>query len=265
MPDLFSLRAAALSEFRSHGLRAALLLGACLAVAGAPARADSLVESFAGGLSTVHWTLYPEVSSIAVSAGELLLTQGAGAGPGLAFNPTMLGDFDARIDYRLVSWGFNNQARLGLGVQPPAGGSPWLAMERLSDDGFVSGNEGYLTHFTQVGLISSQPTTDRSGSLRVQRVGNTLTGSYWNGSAWSVVGSDTRDGYAGPQTLYLALWWEGAPPVGTQVALDNFRVDAPGTTIPAVPEPGPAGLWSVGALLLGALSRRRAARRPMSR
>lgn len=231
---------------------AALVVGGL--IFGANSYADSIVDGFDSGISSFYWTQHipSGSSSIVGSGGEVLMTQGNDTsgilGPYLEFNYLITGDFDARIDYRLINWPVNNQERIGIILASPDGLSAVAAVERISDDEFVSGNEGYLTHFLN-GTISV-PTADIAGTLRLTRTGDTVAGYYWGGSGWSLVNSySSALNNPGPSPLYLPIWWQTAPTVGVQIAFDNFYLEAPGTTIPQVPVP-PA-LWLFGSGLVG--------------
>jgi hypothetical protein len=238
--------------YRMKRMTAILISGVLLNTANV--YADSITDGFDTGISSLYWTQHTPggSSSIVGSGGEVLMTQGNDAGgilgAYLEFKYLLTGDFDARIDYRLINWPVNNQERIGIILAAPDGVSAIAAVERISDDGFVAGNEGYLTHFLN-GTISV-PTTDTAGTLRLTRTGDTVAGYYWSGSGWSLVNSySSALNNPGPSPLYLPIWWQAAPTVGVQIAFDNFFLDAPGTTIPQVPVP--AAIWLLGSGLIG--------------
>lgn len=136
-----------------------------------------------------------------------------------------------------------------------AGPTAQLLIERISDSQYDPTRVGevYLTDFTGQGILGT-PTTDRSGTLRLQRIGDTVEGAYRDGTGWAVIGTYALPGEgAVPRTMGFGIF--GGQPVtpGVRVAFDNFYLDAASLT---VPEPASAALWLFG-LGAVALARRR--------
>jgi hypothetical protein len=133
-----------------------------------------------------------------------------------------------------------------------------LLIERVSDRTVGVGTEIYVTDFTGQGILGT-PTTDRAGTLQLQREGDTVRGSFLAASGWQVIGTYQVAGEgAVARSIGFAIF-PGAPTTaGVRVALDNFRLQGP-----AVPVPEPAGalLFAVGLGGLLVRSRWRARRR----
>lgn len=126
------------------------------------------------------------------------------------------GDFDMRVDYRLLAWPPLNGIRVGLGADLP---NP-PAVERTSREG----QEVYLTHFDD-GILGLTPTDASRGTLRLIRTGKTVTGYYRSGDDWAPV-------HAGPVTdadvrFHVAAWSQGGEFTGhpVKVAFANFVLD----------------------------------------
>lgn len=219
--------------------------------------AGTYADAFDTGIQPSHWTVHAgPTSTIEARNGEVVVTLGTDAGAYLAFNFPLSGDFDARADYRLITWPPNNQTRIGISLPQPGGLAAFGAVERISDGGFVPENEGYVTHFLDG--ITAVARNDSSGTLRLARTGTTLTGYFRDGNDWVAIASSTNPQYTALSPVYLPVWWEGAPAAGTAVAFDNFVLDAPGTNIPAIPEPHAWLLLGAGLAGLAALRRLRA-------
>lgn len=244
--------------------RAALLTGGLLLPMLASALGIDYRDSFDGPALDSNWWTTGQTgdSTLALVDGRVVLTQGAQfGGASLALKPWIIGDFTATVDYTLLNWPANNQERLVLNAY--ASDDDQLGLLRLSDTRYDtpypwfwppdhSPGEAYLFSSTVLGL----PTNDLTGTLRLQRQGDVVTGSFWNGSGWTEAGHRQWAGEADvPRLLGLGLF--STPELttaGVQVALDNFAL------ITAVPEPQTWALWLAGAALLGARGRRAARR-----
>jgi PEP-CTERM motif len=232
----------------AHPRQLALAL-ALLGLAGA-AQALTFTDSFDSGvIDPVWWTAGAEGGSSVVAVnGRLELTQGASGFAALSMKLPVTGDFSATLDYALLEWPADNQERLVLNAW--AGPTQQLLIERISDSQYDTTRVGevYITDFTGQGLLGT-PTTDRSGTLRLQRSGNVVQGSFRNGSDWTVIGTYNHpgEGEVG-RLLGFGIFGGNTTTAGVKVALDNFALNAP--TMP-VPEPGAlwlllAGLGSLG-------------------
>ena len=130
------------------------------------------------------------------------------------------GDFDARVQYKLLTWPAASGARVQLSawIFPT---STWSAAARtstLSGDR-IDGNIGGLSN----GVSSSA----NAGTLRIERHGATMTSLYLdaNGAWRTLVSADAT----GPVTIGLQLFASGHD-WGRQdvsAAFDNFSVSAP--------------------------------------
>lgn len=203
-------------------------------------------------LDTFWWTADADTgTTIAQTGGRIVMTQSAPTAnsleANLAFNFEIIGDYTAQVDYSLVKWGSDNYERMGIRT-------PGIAVERISDARFVSGAEGYLTD--SLSVLKSTSTTDTSGKLQVQRTGNTVAGSYWNGAGWTEIGSYTFGSAANGDSLWLSIWPFDLKS-SIEVAFDNFYLNAPGWQGPTLPGPGPnpvpepATMILLGAGLIG--------------
>ena len=185
-------------------------------------------------LDTFWWTADADTgTTIAQTGGRIVMTQSAPTAnsleANLVFNFGIIGDYTAQVDYSLVKWGSDNYERMGIRT-------PGIAVERISDARFVSGAEGYLTD--SLSVLKSTPTTDTSGKLQVQRTGNTVAGSFWNGAGWTEIGSYTFGSTANGDSLWLSIWPFDLKS-SIEVAFDNFYLNAPGWQGPTLPRPRP--------------------------
>jgi hypothetical protein len=204
----------------------------------------------AGVIDPAWWTVSTSGGSTLLAANQRIeVSQGAGGAAGVTFNVAIQGDFTARVDYTLLSWPSDNKERVALAaVLSPA---QQLLIERVSDSTVGAGTEIYVTDFTGQGILGT-PTTDLAGTLQLERIGDTVTGAYWTGSGWQVIGtySDAGEGER-PRTIGFAMF-PGVPVTsGVSVAFDDFFLDGP--NVP-VPEPATALLLAAGLALLASRS-----------
>lgn len=194
------------------------------------------------------WTVTTTGTSAIVAAnGRVELTQGSTGFAALGFVMPIVGDFVVTVDYHLIDWPANNQERLVLNAY--GGPTNQLVIERISDTQYDPGpqrtGEVYLTDFPGQGILGT-PTADRSGTLRLERSGDAVRGSFLDGSGWNVIGTHFRvDEGSLARTMGMGLFAGNTTTTGVKVALDNFTVYAP------VPEPQTYALLAGGLVLLG--------------
>jgi hypothetical protein len=187
-------------------------------------------------------------NTISQEGGRLFMTQtNYSGGSGMGFNFKITGDFEMKVDYTLVNWPSDNYERVGLNA------SSFGAVERSQHPGWFG--ESYVNHFSALGDgVYTAGTTDLSGTLRMLRSGNTVTGSYWNGSDWTVIREYTGLALTNETFVGFSIW-NGYASVPVKVAFDNFYISAPETLNP-VPIPASALLLGPGLAGLAGLRRR---------
>ncbi len=137
------------------------------------------------------------------------------------------GDFDMQVDFDLLTWPPANGVRVGLGT-------PMATMERTSfngGDGFGT-REVYVVDLRGGGgglVITPGSTGDASGKLRLGRMGNTVTGYYYdpaNSNPWVTLGSYSGPGMAADAQVALGSWSHdyAFADVNVAMAFDNFTV-----------------------------------------
>lgn len=135
------------------------------------------------------------------------------------------GDFDARIDYRLLNWPAANGTVVGMNVAFP---SNVINLVRASRS---SGQEDY-TFATPSGSHRTLDTTDTSGGLRMTRVGTLVTSYIRTGARWESFYSAHHRGFV---TLQFLLWAGGSTFAhkDVSVAFDNFVLKTPNGLVAA--------------------------------
>jgi hypothetical protein len=148
------------------------------------------------------------------------------------------GDFDVTVEYWLtpppLTWPASNGVRIAL--RAAAGND--LA-ERVSlapfptDQGQYSGpREVYLTDFDDGVQGFADATGHLAGVLRLTRIGSTVTGYYWNGSAWVVIHSYAPTSTADTRIVIAAFTNSAVFQAQNVVmAFDNFIVNPPATWV----------------------------------
>ncbi len=116
----------------------------------------------------------------------------------------MRGDYDIQVDYEVLTWPYANGVRLGLA-------DDHANMTRLSSGrqpgDYPGGPDLYLTTFdTADHVVGITPTSDLSGKLRLERVGDTLTSYYFANGAWTFVASYSDPAYTQDTAFYLGSW-----------------------------------------------------------
>lgn len=163
----------------------------------------------------------------------LLMTNPAGPSyAGVQSTCAVGGDFDVRVDYRLLFWPAHQSHTLRLAATDVPQGN-------LGQSGVLRAS--YLSEVYQFRSQISDPvtnpppqveTSDRSGTLRLVRTGTTLAGYHGSGAAFTLLG--TAPTTTAPTRFGLDLSFpDDAPPsaVSSRVAIafDNFQV--PGGTV----------------------------------
>jgi hypothetical protein len=201
-----------------------LMAAALMLLPAPPANAGTFSDSFSEDtLNPFWWTVDTSSGNctVAITNGSLVMTQGSIGQAFLNFNPLLPGDLSATVDYSLLNWPYNNGERIGLRTSIGA-------VERISDNNF--GGEMYVTDVNST--INITPTSDSSGTLKLQRTGTVTTGFYLHNGSWTQIGS-TDSHNSADCLISLSIWPAGITP-GVQVAFGNFTVTAPGWA--AVPQ-----------------------------
>jgi len=234
--------------------------------ASSAAIAGTYVDNFDSGLvNPTYWTIdTTEGSTLTPVNGRLEMVQGTGpmvgSGAHLIFNFAITGDFTVDVDYQLLNWPANNYERVGISTGAPYPVTTALAAVARGSDPNYQFNENYASFFYGTGWPYVQfftESTDMSGRLRMERVGQTMSGYYWKDSAWVLIGSHANASQLVPITgLTFGIWDFTSDTPGVKVAFDNFALNAPGTDIPLVPEPETWAMLIAGLGLLGLKLRR---------
>jgi dipeptidyl aminopeptidase/acylaminoacyl peptidase len=140
---------------------------------------------------------------------------GSNIGAHVGANCLLNGDFDAQVDYQLLTW--------------PAGDSVNVGITAFFTNGVIDRTTNAFGDFYNSSLdpvFQSVPTEDQSGSLRLVRSGATITSYYRSpGGDWVQLASAP----AQQTTAIVALSFKSYSDFGHQtakVAFDNFRLDA---------------------------------------
>jgi hypothetical protein len=127
-----------------------------------------------------------------------------------------LGNFDARVDYEVLEWPPTN----GVAVQLNLWFTSATSFSILRESKAI---EQYTTWHQPNG--HSTPTTDARGSLRIRRVGNTVSMLYKANGRWTSLGAGWSNG--APMISLQAMATDesfGDKPV--LIAFDNFVITA---------------------------------------
>jgi DNA-binding SARP family transcriptional activator len=142
----------------------------------------------------------------------------------------LLGDFDARVEFELLTWPEASGATLDMGAYfTHAESTPYIA--RFS---FSSGGDGYSSWFPP--NLVPVATMDTAGSLRLRRHRGVMTTYYRHAGRWVKINSGAAPG---ARTIVLQLY-AGADFAhkAVRVALDNFSAEAEAVDCaPGIPVP----------------------------
>jgi hypothetical protein len=110
------------------------------------------------------------------------------------------GDFDVQADFSLLNWPANNGAQLGLTIDQANDFSIFRRSRGVNEGG---GGEIYFTMIK--GQMTQVATSGTGGKLRITKVGNTMSGYYWDGTAWQLVGTGTDPSFSAITHIGLNL------------------------------------------------------------
>jgi len=184
--------------FTSTMLRSAtlVLVAVALSIPIAQTRAQEFIDSFGGGaIDPQVWSveLYGSGAQVAVQDQQLEFFFPASAS-GIEFGVRLVsvfqlhGDFDIRVDFRLLQWPDFNGVRTAIALTDNYFDDYGMERSSLSASEPLGAQEVYVADFGPIVLV---PTTDTTGSLRLVRSGSTQTGYYRAGGMWIPVHTDT--------------------------------------------------------------------------
>jgi hypothetical protein len=170
----------------------------------------SIIHDGTGGF--LQWTNGRLEMSIAADGAPAPGESNIGAHVGA--NCLLFGDFDAQVDFQLLTWPVGDSVNVGINAFFTNG-----SINR-STTTFGDSYQSFIDPF-----FNSVPTQDQSGSLRLVRSGATMTSYYLNAGNWVQLAS----GPAQQTPAIVALSFKSFGDFGHQaakIAFDNFRLDA---------------------------------------
>jgi len=169
----------------------------------------SIIHDGTGGF--VQWTNSRLAMTI---AGDGVADSNSSLGVHVGANCLLSGDFDAQVDYQLLTWPTGDGINVGIQAFFTNG-----TVSRSTD----SFGDSYNTFLDPI--FNAVPTQDQSGSLRLVRSGGTITSYYKSGGAWVQLATAP----AQQTTAIVGLFFKSFGGFGHQtakIAFDNFRLDA---------------------------------------
>jgi hypothetical protein len=143
------------------------------------------------------------------------------------------GDFDVRVDFRLLTWPAQNFHSIRLVARDlPQGDIGLVGVYRNSY------NDELYQFRTADGLTGEVFRADFAGRLRLQRTGSTIEASYWDGVEFVLLGSAPTTDAATAFVIDFASP-EPTAPASVTVAFDNFRIKAGTPVCPDIAIPSP--------------------------
>jgi hypothetical protein len=160
---------------------------------------------------------------VTLQGGQVVVTIAADGAPGGTYDNvgahvgtqcSFPADFDARVDFTLLEWAAADNVRAGLNAYYADG-----FVGRISSSAW---GDQYASWVAPVnGPVSL---AEPAGSLRIARVGSTMTTYFWHNGRWVALASGASSGAAviGLEAIAGADFGHQE----TRVAFDNFTVDA---------------------------------------
>ena len=180
-----------------------------------PCCLGNITDDFSDGLLSPFFRNASNCGAPAENSGKLVFSLPNGC-PGVGIIEfdmkgeiyRVCGDFDAQVDFELVSW----PATSGWRFSPfyafwPDGSGFVMVIERYkqaSTDGCTPAIDCYKSWAPSSDNCSSTmiPTGDMQGRFRIQRTGTTISSYYWSGSSWVLV--RTRTVGTGPVAIGMS-------------------------------------------------------------
>ena len=153
---------------------------------------------------------------------EMLRTQPGSGYLGLLSKCSVSGDFDVRVDFRLLNWPPDNRHTVRLAAQdlsPQSIGHLGIYRNSYGDENYEFRADGVIG----VSVVAT------AGTMRLTRVGSTVRGFYTDGAGLLQLGSTTA---TTNNTDFLLDFSspESFAPGNIHIAFDNFRVNS-GTVV----------------------------------
>jgi len=188
----------------------ALLLVALSSFGTTTASADTVYDDFKTKWRPIEFGIGAS-SEMVRNRLEITLDEAAGSGgddffaSGLFSTCALKGDFDIRASYRLLVWPSQNGTRVALflGSLAELGSDAGIYVERdsFSPADAAPAPEEYIFFGDNGQTYSEQETDHTAGTLRLRRIGPTVTGYYRSGSTWIELGTSV----VGTQSLRFGV------------------------------------------------------------
>jgi len=206
---------------------AGFMLLALLLMSFSPAYGGTISETFTNDhYDTNLWDLSTtgQGTTATIANNELEVTvAGDGYGNLFGYGFTLSGDFTMTVDFTLINWPADNGTQLSIGTNTGSS-SPFQVARGNSGQ---NGVERYFTlilgQWTGTNGITGPPSI---GKLRMARTGNTMVGSYYDGSNWITIGSDTKPGLGGAVQVGLGVgpYGDNYSGIPAEAAFDNIQI-----------------------------------------
>ncbi len=174
------------------------VLATCLLFSAA--QAGTIIENFDNGqFNSNLFTINIEGTgpAVAVASKRLEITLPATSAPSsgryggyLGLQSTLTGDFDAQVDFNLLTW-------------PSVGAAAGIMANNceVARRYYAVNDGGEIYEAWLNGVDFKVSTSDRTGTLRLKRTGTTMQAFYLNAAGWQLIGSITNPQLGGEVIL----------------------------------------------------------------